>query len=111
MTVTEGLILLKQIPLFGFFMTSEVLVCKFGYFPPSWSSFHKSFFYEEWFIYLLYCAPIFTQSCGNRRDTYRASFEFIDNDQQYFIIDFIESVFIDIQSFKCIGRYFFVDAS
>ncbi len=52
---------------------------------------------KEWFIYFLNSTGFFSHGSCNGCNTYRATFEFINNGQQDAVIHFIEAVFIHIQ--------------
>ena len=73
---------------------------KLGYFPSARRALDKALFDKIRLIDLLERTGIFAQCRCNRRQTHRATFELVDNRYQYFVIDFIETVLVDIQSFE-----------
>ena len=79
-----------------------MFISQFSHFTSARSTFQETFFYQERFVYFFYGPSILTQCRSNGSKPYRTAFEFINNGTKYLIIDFIESVLIDIQRFNSV---------
>ena len=77
-----------------------MLIRQFGSFPSPRCPFQESFLDEERLIDFLDRAGIFTESRCDGRDAHRPSAEFVDNREKNFIVDFVQSVFVDVQRFQ-----------
>ena len=58
---------------------------------------YETFHYKEWLINLLNGSSILTDSCSDGSDTHRTSAELIDDGEQNLVIDFVETILIDIK--------------
>ena len=75
----------------------------FRYLSSSWSSPQKSLLNKERFINLFNGSGIFTNCSCNGGKSNRASFEFMNNGGEYFIIHHIQSSLIYIERIKRIS--------
>lgn len=75
-------------------------VSQFRYFASARGTFQESLLYKEGFVDLFEGPGIFAEGGSDSRESYRASFEFIDDGSKDTVVDFIESVMIDIQCFE-----------
>ncbi len=77
-----------------------MFISQFSHFTSAGGTFQETLFDKERLIHLFQSSGIFTQCRSNGSKPYRTAFEFINNGAKYLIIDFIESVLINIQCFK-----------
>ena len=74
-----------------------MLVCQFGNHSSTRSALYESLHYQEWLIYLLNSAGVFAYGCCYGGYSHRAALELIDDGKQNLIIDFIETILVDVQ--------------
>ena len=70
---------------------------QFGDHPPTWRPLDEALHDEERLVDLLNGTGILADGCGNRRDAHRTTLELVDDSQQDLIVDFIETILVDIQ--------------
>ena len=63
----------------------------------TWRTLDETLHNQEWLIDLLYSTGIFTDGCGDGSDSYRTTTELVDDGKQDLIVDFIETILVDIQ--------------
>ena len=80
--------------------SAEVAVGEFRDFASARCALDESLFDKEGLVYFFYGAGIFSDCCRYCCQTYRSSFEFVDYGQQDTVVDFIESVSVDVERFK-----------
>ena len=80
--------------------SAEVAVGEFRDFASARCALEESLFDKEGLVYFFYGAGIFSDCCRYCCQTYRSSFEFVDYGQQDTVVDFIESVSVDVERFK-----------
>ena len=78
-------------------VATEVFVGQRGHHSASWSALNKALHDKEWLVNVLYRTRVFADGCGDSGYTYRATAELIYYGKQYLIVDFIQSVRIDVQ--------------
>ena len=82
-------------------------ICQFGNHPSTRGALDKALHDEERLVYLLYRSAIFSDGRGDSRDTHGSTLELIDDGEQDLIVDFIESILVDIQG----GQGYFRDVT
>ena len=88
-----------------------MLISQFGDFTTTRCTLQETFLNQERFIHFLHCTWVFTESRRNGSQTYRTSVELIDNGRKNLVIDFIQSISVDVQGFKRITGYLYIDTS
>ena len=71
----------------------------------------EALLYQEGLVDLLYRAGILAQRGGYRGEAHRAAVEFVDDGQQYLIVDLVESVAVDVECFESMAGDFEGDIS
>ena len=88
-------LLLHDIACIG--VATEVLVGQLGHHSAAWRALDKALHDEEWLVNVFHCTRIFADGCGDSGYTYRPTAELIYNGKQNFIVDFVQSVRVDVQ--------------
>src|SRR5690606_6421260 len=79
-------------------------ISQFSHLTTTWGALDKSLLDEKRFIYLFNCTGIISNSGGDCSDSHRSTIEFINDREQYFIVDFIQPMFVNVKRFERIGR-------
>ena len=66
----------------------------------SWGALYESLFYEVRLIHLLHSSSIFAKSGSDGGKSHRSAFELVDDGGENLVVDFIKTIFVDIQSFE-----------
>ena len=88
-----------------------MFIRQIGNLPSARCAHQKAFLYQKWFVNLLNGAFILAHGRSNGFQADRATFKFINNGAQNFIVHFIQAVFIHIQCIKGIFRYHCIDVA
>ena len=93
------------------FASAEMSVSQFGHFPAARSSFQESLLDKERFVDLLDGAGIFADSRSDCSEPDGAPLEFIYDCEENPVVDFIEAISVDVESFECVASDSDVDSS
>ena len=77
-----------------------MLISKVGDFAAARRAAYKALFNEKRLVNLFHSASVLANSGGNGGNADRAALELVDDGEEYFIVDFVQAVFIYIERFE-----------
>ena len=83
----------------------------FGDFASARGAANETFFDEEGFVDFFHCAGVFANGGGDGAHSHRTSLEFVDDGEQNLVVDFVKTIFVDVEGFESIARYGDIDAA
>ena len=95
--------LAKEVLLYGLLIgvASQMPVCQFCHHSSAWCAFDETFHDEERLIYLFEGACVLADSGGDGSDAHRTTPEFVDDGAEYFVVDLVEAILVDIECCEC----------
>ena len=96
-------ILVKNVALLGNAVSLQMLVGEFGHFASTRGAVDEALFHKIWLIHFLDGAGVFAHRHGNGVEPNGTALKLVDDGEQNFIVDFVESVVVDVQCLKRIA--------
>ena len=96
-------ILVKNVALLGNAVSLQVLVGELGHFASTRGAVDEALFHKIWLIHFLDGAGVFAHRHSNSVEPNGTALKLVDDGEQNFIVDFVESVFVDVQCLKRIA--------
>ena len=88
-----------------------MVVGEFGHHAATRCALDEAFHDEEWLVDILYRPRVFADGCGYGAQANGAAAKLVDNRQEDLIVDFIETIFVDVEGLQGHFRQGVVDAS
>ena len=88
-----------------------MLVSQFGDFTATRRTLQEAFLNQERFIDFFHRTRVFTESRGNGGQAHRPSVELIDDGRENLVVDFIQTISVDVQGLEGITGNLDIDAS
>ena len=79
-------------------IATEVVIGQFGDHTATRGTFDEAFHDKERLVDLLHSTSILANGSGDGSDAHRTTLELIDNGEQDLVVDFIETILVDVQS-------------
>ena len=76
----------------------QVFVGKLGGFSSTRGALDETLHDKEWFVDFFHSAGVFTDCSRDGGDSNGAATEFVDDGDQYLVVDLVQTVFVDVES-------------
>ena len=97
--------------LFSKHTASQMLVSQLGDFTPTRRTLQETFLYHARIVHFFHRTRVFAESRGNGGQTNRPTIALIDNGRKNLVVDFIQAIAVDVQSFEGIASNLHINAT
>lgn len=92
-------------------LAMQVLIGKVGDFASAWRAHEETLLDEVGFVNLLNGADVFAKSRGDSANADGTAMELVDEREQNLVVDFVQSVAVDVERFECVVGDVGIDVS